>query len=723
MKHLLPLLLLLWLPFAPALADEGMWLPGSLDKPTLRTMQELGFRMPYKQLYSPRHPSLKDAVVSFGGFCSGVVVSQQGLVFTNHHCGFSAVQQHSTPEHDYVTDGFYAEHLTDELPCPDLYVRFLIRTEDVTRRIRRALRNQSEDRRTAVIDSVSSLLIRQATRSDSTLTAMVDAYYGGNEYRLSVYRDYTDIRLVYAPPSSIGKFGRDKDNWMWPRHTGDFCIFRIYADSLNRPADYATENRPYLPAYVAPISTEGYQEGDFCMTLGYPGTTQRYLSSFGIQEQMNHTNQARIDVRSVKLAIWKQAMSANDTLRIKYASKYDESSNYWKNSIGTNRALRRLQVIEQKQQREQQLIDEYATDMSDEDLEDLPRPDVLLDSLKQAYHSRERAHHAQAYLIETFFNGAELLRLGLDMLNFDFGNEPKIVVQGLKDLQKRHADIDWHTDKEVFIALLQVYRNHVEKNRLLPLYQHIDTAYGGDCRAYADRLYKQSFIPTTEGLRRFVRQDSTLQVYNDPAISLNIDLLAELFGTSLASHRADEYIRRGERQLTALLKQAQSRQSAYPDANSTLRLSFGTVGGYRPADGIWYRHHTTGQGILEKAKAWQEQPEYSIQSQLSGLLRRKDFGQYADEKGEMHVCFLTNNDITGGNSGSAMFDGQGRLLGLAFDGNWEGISGDYRYEPQLQRCIGVDVRYILFLLEHYAHADRLMRELKPSLTSGQPKTN
>ena len=331
----------------PGQADEGMWMLGNLNKQTRRTMKELGLQMPVNKLYNTKRPSLKDAVVSFGGFCSGVVVSGDGLVFTNHHCGFSSIQQHSSVEHDYLKDGFVAHNLSEELPNPELYVRFLLRQEDVTRRVLGAVKpDMDEAGRTSAVDSVMLVIGEEVSRKDSTLVGIVDAYYGGNEFWLSVYRDYNDVRLVFAPPSSVGKFGWDTDNWVWPRHTGDFCVFRIYAGKNNRPADYSPENVPYRPEYVAPISLDGYKEGSFCMTLGYPGSTERYLSSFGIEEMMNNGNQAQIDVRGIKQAIWKREMDRRDSIRIKYASKYDESSNYWKNSIGVNRTIKKLHVLD-----------------------------------------------------------------------------------------------------------------------------------------------------------------------------------------------------------------------------------------------------------------------------------------------------------------------------------------------------------------------------------------
>ena len=407
----------------PLMADEGMWMLGNLDKHTMRTMEELGLTLSRKQLYHPKNASLKDAIVSFGGFCSGVVVSEDGLVFTNHHCGFSCVQQHSTVEHNYLRDGFVARTRADELPNPDLYVRFLLRQENVTKRVMRAIRPEMDERsRASAIDSVRLCIEDEVLAEDSTLVGIVDAYYGGNEFWLSVYRDYNDVRLVYAPPSSVGKFGWDNDNWEWPRHTGDFCVFRIYADKKNRPASYSPGNVPYHPAYVAPISLDGYREGSFCMTLGYPGTTERYLSSYGIEEMVNGMNQAQIDVRGVKQAIWKQAMNRSDSIRLKYASKYDESSNYWKNSIGVNRAVRRLHVLEKKRAMEEELRNWIRETPGERD--ELLH---LFTDLELNYKSRRALDRAQAYFVETFLNGPEVPQLALTILNFDFEGEAETV--------------------------------------------------------------------------------------------------------------------------------------------------------------------------------------------------------------------------------------------------------------------------------------------------------
>lgn len=705
----LKLIAIIALFIAPALhADEGMWLLGNLNKQTRQTMKELGLQLPAEKLYNPKKPCLADAVVSFGGFCSGVVVSEDGLVFTNHHCGFSSVQQHSSVEHDYLKDGFVARNRSEELANPELYVRFLLRTENVTKRVLKAIKpTMTESERRVAVDSLTTLIGDEVTTKDSTLIGVVDAYYAGNEFWLSVYRDFNDVRLVFAPPSSVGKFGWDTDNWMWPRHTGDFCVFRIYADKYNQPADYSPDNVPYRPRYVAPISLDGYKQGSFCMTMGYPGSTERFLSSFGIEERMNGMNQAMIDVRGVKQAIWKREMDSRPDIRIKYATKYDESSNYWKNSIGMNKAIRQLKVLEKKRAAEASL--QRWIQQTPAERDSLLH---LFSSLELNYKSRREANRAMAYYGESFINGPELVQLSLEILNFDFEAEQKQVAARLQKLVDKYGNLDLSIDKEVFTALLKQYREKVDAKYLPGLYQTIDTLYGGNERAYIDSLYAHSELTTPRGLKRFLEQDSTFHLVEDPAVSLGIDLIVKFFEMNHLVDAASEQIERDERLLNAAMRRMEADRNFYPDANSTMRLSFGTVCSYSPFDGAVYDYSTTVKGIFEKVREHQGNPDFAVQPELLSLLSSGDFGRYADEKGEMNVCFISNNDITGGNSGSAMFNANGELLGLAFDGNWEAMSSDLVFEPELQRCIGVDVRYMLFIIEKYGKAGELVKELK-----------
>lgn len=689
-------------------ADEGMWLLGNLNKQTRQAMKELGLQLPVEKLYNPKKPCLADAVVSFGGFCSGVVVSDDGLVFTNHHCGFSSVQQHSSVEHDYLKDGFVARNRNEELPNPELYVRFLLRTENVTKRVLKATKpSMTESERRVAVDSLMLLIGNEVGDRDSTLVGVVDTYYAGNEFWLSVYRDFNDVRLVFAPPSSIGKFGWDTDNWVWPRHTGDFCVFRIYADKNNQPANYSPDNTPYKASYVAPISLDGYKEGSFCMTLGYPGQTERFLSSFGVEERMGGMNQAMIDVRGVKQAIWKREMDHRPDIRIKYASKYDESSNYWKNSIGMNKAIRELSVLEKKRTAEATLRQWIQRTPSERE-----KLLHLFSSLELNYKDRREVNRAMAYFGESFINGPELIQLALEILNFDFEAESQQVTLRLEKLLDKYANFDLSIDKEVFVALLKEYRSKVDTRYLPPLYQAIDSAYGGNEHAYVDSLYAQTQIATPRGLQRFLERDTTYHLLEDPAIALGIDLIVKYYDMNHATSTASEEIERGERLMSDALRRMKVDYNFYPDANSTLRLSFGTVGGYSPFDGAAYDYYTTVKGIFEKVQEHQGDPDFAIQPELLSLFASGNFGRYADEKGEMNVCFISNNDITGGNSGSAMFNARGELLGLAFDGNWEAMSGDIVFEPDLQRCIGVDVRYMLFIIEKYGKAGELIKELK-----------
>ncbi len=688
-------------------ADEGMWMLGNLNKQTRKAMKELGLQMPADKLYNPKKPSLKDAVVSFGGFCSGVVVSEDGLVFTNHHCGFSSVQQHSSVEHDYLKNGFVAHSRAEELPNPELYVRFLLRTEDVTKRVLGAVKpSMSEMERSSAVDSMMMVIGGEVSLKDSTLLGVVDAYYGGNEFWLSVYRDFNDVRLVFAPPSSVGKFGWDTDNWIWPRHTGDFCVFRIYADRKNRPADYSPDNVPYHPEYVAPISLDGYKEGSFCMTIGYPGSTERYLSSFGIEEMMNNSNQAQIDIRGVKQAIWKREMDSKDSIRIKYASKYDESSNYWKNSIGVNRAIRKLGILDKKREMEQEI--RRWIQQNPEEREKLLQ---LFTDLELNYKNRREVNRAQAYFIESFLYGPELVQLALKILNFDFEGEQKAVIAGLKDIVEQYSNLDLDIDKEVFTALLKEYRSKVDTIFLPEIYHTIAQKYDGNEKAFVDSLYASSELTTPRGLKRFLERDTTYQIFDDPAISLGIDMLTMLFDMNMQTQAPATEIICGERLLNGAIRRMYASRNFYPDANSTMRLSFGTVCGYTPFDGAEYDYYTTTKGVLEKVKAHVGDVDFAVQPELVSLLSSRNFGRYADEKGEMKVCFISNNDITGGNSGSAMFNSKGELLGLAFDGNWEAMSSDILYEPKMQRTIGVDVRYILFMIEKYGKAGNLIKEL------------
>ena len=705
MKKLL--LLLIFLPLY-VWGSEGMWLPCCLSKQTQQVMKEMGLKLSPDQLYNPVGGALTNAVVSFGGFCSGVVVSPDGLVFTNHHCGFDAIQQHSSVEHDYLRDGFVADSLNKELPNPDLFVSFLVRTEDVTERVLKALpAGVEEGERELIVDSISTLITQEAIANDTLLRAEITPFYAGNEYYLSVYKDYYDVRLVFAPPSSVGKFGGDTDNWVWPRHTGDFSVFRIYADKDNRPAAYSPENVPYHPDYFAPVSLRGYEQGSFCMTMGYPGSTSRYLSSFGIEERVNTDNAAMIDVRTIKQAIWKDAMEKSDDIRIKYASKYAQSSNYWKNSIGMNQAVKELKVIEKKQALEKQL-QEWIRRKPDE----RGKYAQVLTELELNYRNRRSAARAMAYFGESFANGPELITAALAVLNFDFEAEETELERNMRQLLEVYANMDLDVDKQVFVAMLKEYAAEVEKEYLPEIYSLIDKKFKGNYQAFVDDLYERSALKTPRGFEQVVKGDSTYVLFEDPAASFAIDMLVKFYEFNNSVEDASMKIQQNERLLNEAVREMEADKDFYPDANSTMGLSFGMVGGYSPKDAIEYTYYTTTKGIFDKIRQYKGDSDFDVLPSVVDLLKRKDFGRYAAKDGDMNVCFISDNDITGGNSGSGMFNGEGELIGLAFDGNWEAMSGDIVFEPNLQRCIGVDIRYVLYMIEKYGKASRLVDELK-----------
>lgn len=713
-------LLFLMMMLASALlvkADEGMWMLNNLSAKTVDRMQKLGLNLTPQQLYNTNGGSLKDAVVSFGGFCTGVVVSPEGLIFTNHHCGFESIQQQSTAEHDYIKNGFVSQSFDEELPIENLYVSFLVSTRDVTNDMNKAIGTcKNEFKRQHIIDSVSVALQNEAVAGDSTLRAEVSAYYQGNEFYINVYRDFTDIRLVFAPPSSVGKFGGETDNWVWPRQTGDFSIFRIYAGKDNKPAAYSKDNVPYKPASYAPVSLQGYKEGSFCMTIGYPGETERYLSSYGIEERMNCLNQVLIDMRGIKQKIWRRHMDANPVIRIKYDSKYDVSSNYWKNSIGMNHSIKELHIIEKKRALEEELSNWIHQDTTHSEyyLQMLP-------ILKKAYNKRAADYRALFLMNEAFYEGPDLFNIIFTILNTDFSKDNENLSQQIKGIADIYNKMDIDTDKEILTAMLKEYAKQVNNSEtLLPeFYFRLKKNYKNKIENFVNDIYDKSHFTTLDGFKKFLSGESKFELSKDVAANTCIDIMVKLFELQQNMAIPTEIIDKNERLLNRTMRIMQSEKSFYADANSTMRMSYGVVGGYDPKDAMSYNYYSTPRGVIDKVEKLGPKAdgtgnkEYFVEPKLLDLLKAGNFGRYTDmTTGKMQLCFLTNNDITGGNSGSPMFNGNGELLGLAFDGNWEAMSSDITFEPQLQRCIGVDVRYILYLIEQWGKAPRLINELK-----------
>lgn len=707
MKKLWAVLLLL-VASGQVFADEGMWVLKELNKQNLERMKELGFTPSYEQLYSETDPCVANAVVIFGGGCSGITVSNEGLIFTNHHCGFGSIQQLSSVEHDYLKDGFVSHSKEEELPVPGLTVRYLRETVDVSDRINSQIASIKEEHlRLAAADSIGQAMADSVGNTEFQAADVVP-FYNNNKYFLIVYDVFNDVRMVFAPPSSVGKFGGDTDNWMWPRHTGDFSVFRVYAGADNKPAAYSKDNKPYQPKYVAEVSLQGYQDKDYAMTIGFPGSTDRYLCSWGVQQRIEDSNKPRIEVRGIKQAIWKDAMLKSDEVRIKYASKYAGSSNYWKNSIGMNKGLANLKVIDRKREEEAAFAAWVA--------QDAKRKEVygdVLSLLEKGYTSSSEYKKISTYLGEAFLSGAEIVKLARMIQSVDVkGSTPEEIDIFLEDnIKSFFKDYDASLDRKVLAAMMKIVKERVPAENLPDIYKKVDKKYKGDYEKYAADVFKKTSILSYDNIASMLKDPKKYaKLKKDPAAELSLSVLISLF--ELQQLTGDSYydIAKGERLYFAGLKEMHPEKAFASDANFTMRVSYGSIGGYRPYDAAWYDYYTTQKGIFEKENP--ESDEFWVQPEILNLIRSKDFGQYANKDGELQLCFLSNNDITGGNSGSPVFDKNARLIGLAFDGNWEAMSGDIAFEPDLQRTISVDIRYVLYMIDKWGKCPRLIEELK-----------
>ncbi|MDD4405320.1 MAG: S46 family peptidase [Parabacteroides sp.] len=707
MRRLLPLLLLL-IAVSSVRADEGMWLLNELNKQNIERMKELGFNLPYDSLHSEDQASISQAVVIFGGGCTGIAVSEEGLIFTNHHCGFGSIQSLSSVEHDYLKDGFVSQTKEQELPVPGLSVKFLKKTVNVTDRIMAVIDTMSNEvARIQAADSISKVLC-DSVGNDDTQYAEVFPYYNNNVYYLQVYDVFNDVRLVFTPPSSVGKFGGDTDNWMWPRHTGDFSVFRVYASADNKSAEYAAANKPYKPRYVPEVSLQGYQDKDYAMTIGYPGSTDRYLSSWGVQQRIENSNKPRIEVRGIKQDIWKQGMLASDEVRIKYASKYQGSSNYWKNSIGMNRGLANLNVIERKQEQEK----EFAAWVAQSPERKAVYGDVL-SLLEKGYTTTNEYRQIATYLGEAFAGGAEIVKLTRMVQSVDVHNSTPEEIDLILESQIKpfFKDYDAALDQQVLASMMEVVKKRVPSKYLPDIYPSIDKKYKGNYAKYAADLFKKTSLTSYDKIAEALKNPARYEkLKNDPSYKLSLSVLISLFEMQQFMGESQFDIAKGERLFFAGLKEMNPNEALSSDANFTMRVSYGSIGGYRPYDAAQYDYYTTTQGVFEKENP--ESDEFWVQPEIISLLKSKDFGQYGNGKGDMNLCFLSNNDITGGNSGSPVFDKNARLIGLAFDGNWEAMSGDIAFEPALQRTISVDIRYVLFMIDKWGKCPRLINELK-----------
>ena len=698
----LSLLFLGLLTLLPAKADEGMWTLYNLPQAVYNQMQAYGYSLPYESLYSADN-AVKGSVVLFGGFCSGVVVSPDGLVFTNHHCGFEAIRSHSTVEHDYMLNGFYAKDFKDELPNENLYVSFMIEQQDVTARMQAlGIDNMTPDKQSELIDSIATVMTDSVKKIEKTYHVEIDPYYEGNQYFATTYQLFPDVRLVFTVPKSMGKFGGETDNWMWPRQTCDFSVFRIYADpKTNAPAEYSENNVPYRPKNWAPVSLQGYKDADFAMTIGYPGSTERYLSSYGIREMRDAGNATRVQVRGLKQEIMQRHMRADEAVRIKYDSKYAQSANYWKNSMGMNKCIDSIGIIEQKRAYEMRLSHwQQETGYLKGKLD--------FDLMAKLYGERFERMKAFYYLSESFFGTSELVTRAMKAGN---GMEVK---GSEKDPKKQYIEFEdnseaWDEalDKEVLAAMMKNYREHVPAGYLPSFYKTVDSKFGGDCAAYVDYLYKKSML-MKNGKKLYFNKKKFIE---DPGVQLGVSLVDYLASQREALMPLSDSIDQQEKYLCAAKLRMEQDMPHYSDANMTMRLSYGRVGGFT-MNGSPSGYYTTAESIVEKMAYGDRMPDYFAEPIMKELLSAKDFGKYQDKTtGKMQLCFLTNNDITGGNSGSPMFNGKGELIGLAFDGNWDSLSSDIYFEKNLARCIGVDIRYVLYMMDKWGHADRLLKEI------------
>ncbi|MEQ9442575.1 MAG: S46 family peptidase, partial [Cyclobacteriaceae bacterium] len=657
-----------------AFADEGMWLPTHIKNLLFyENMKELGLKLTAEEIYSVNHSSLKDAIVSLGGFCTGEIISDQGLILTNHHCAYDAIQSHSTVENDLLEQGFFAKSHSDELPNEGLYVRFLVRMDDITEQFQQVLSDTlTGQERQAFISQFSQQIEQQASESTG-YEASVKSFYAGNEFYLFLYETYQDVRLVGAPPESIGKFGGDTDNWMWPRHTGDFSLFRIYTGPDGKPAEYSPDNIPLEPKYHLPISLSGVKEGDFAMIFGFPGSTDRYLTSSGVQFALDITNPTRVKIRDKRLSLLKEDMDADEALRIKYASKYAQVSNYWKYFIGQSQGLENLNVVEKKQQIEKDFSEWIARQPQQR-----AQYKTVLSSIEQDYEQLREVQKSYLYLSEAVF-GTEILpftyqftRLAGLLGGESPGEELEATIASLREAAKEHfKDYNAPTDQKVFAALLKMYSQDVPTDQLPPVFEKVQKKYKGNFSKWAAQVFEKSIFASQQNTTAFLDEPSLKVLEKDPAFQAIESFMGNDFeniAPLLQGTHGD--LDNNNRLFVAGLREMNPDKQYYPDANSTLRLTYGTVQSYEPRDGVMYEYMTTLEGVAEKRDP--DDMEFQVPDKLMQLYHEKDYGQYGID-GEMPVCFITNNDITGGNSGSPVINGQGQLIGTAFDGNWEAM--------------------------------------------------
>lgn len=695
-------------------ADEGMWMLPLLQKMNAKALKEAGCELTPKQIYDINNTSLKDAIVQFGGGCTGEIISAEGLLVTNHHCGYGNIQKLSSVEHDYLKDGYWAMNRSEELPCEGLTVTFLESMTDVTAVLGKARTKAlkaykgAEDAEKKVDEAVrkeADRLVEEAEKAHPHCTANITSFYNENVQYLIVYKVYRDVRFVGAPPSSIGKFGADTDNWMWPRHTGDFSMFRVYSAPDGSPAEYSPENVPLKAKNHLKISLAGVQEGDYTMIMGYPGRTTRFQTSPELKNQIA-TNDIRIAARTIRQDVLLEDMLADPKVKIQYASKYSGSSNGWKKWQGMKLAFDKLDIIGRAEQEEAAFAAWVGANRKRQE-----KYGTALADLANGVESGRDANHAFTKAFETVYKiEATNLGLTLKLLTDRHIKAGKDTVEALntayETIAPLYADYSAGTDRKVAKAMLKHYRDIAEpENHLKDLPEDFATM---DIDAFVDCLFDHTVFTSAEDLKKAI-DEKGYAVTEDPAVKTGMSIYTECINAQMLARNSEKDLAAARKTYTAGLLEWKKGEPSYPDANFTMRLTYGKVGGYSPKDAITYRHYTTLDGVMEK-----EDPdnwEFVVPERLKELWKNQDFGQYANEEGEMVTCFLSNNDITGGNSGSPIMNSRGELIGLAFDGNWESMSSDVMFEPDLQRCINVDIRYVLFIVDKFGGAGYLVDEM------------
>ena len=701
----------------PTLADEGMWMLTDLKRQNEAAMQELGLLLPADSIYNPEGIALKDAVVHFGGGCTGEVISAEGLVLTNHHCGYSAIQQHSSVEHDYLTAGFWAMSRQEELPCKGLTMTFIDRILDVTDYVRQQLAKDADPQGTNYLSPKYLTLVCERFLKEQNIAlgtggkAELKAFYGGNRYYLFVKTEYSDIRMVGAPPSSIGKFGADTDNWMWPRHTGDFSMFRIYADRDGRPAAYSPDNVPLRVKKHLNISLRGYKEGDFAFVMGFPGRNWRYMIADEVEERMQTTNFMRHHVRDARQRVLMEQMLRDYAVRIHYASKYASSANYWKNAIGMNEGLVRLHVLDTKRAQQEALL-QRGRELGDTTYQ------AAFDRIRAIVQKRRPALYHQQAIQEALVTALDFMRIpSTTALATALKSKDKATIQAATDSLRQAADKYFSSvpypevEKLVGKEMLRTYAQYIPADQRIGIFQVIDKRFKGDTDAFIDACFGYSIFGSRENFDKFIRKPKLYKVTSDWMVLFKYSITDGLLQTAIAMMDANrDYNAAHKTWVKGMMDLRQANgQPIYPDANSTLRLTYGKVASYEPADGAVYDYQTTLDGVMQK-----EDPtnwECVVPDKLKQLWKTKDFGRYALEDGRMPVCFIVDTDNTGGNSGSPVFNAKGELIGTAFDRNYEGLTGDIAFRPSSQRAACVDIRYTLFIIEKYAGASHLIDEL------------